>query len=164
MIRSKEKFNSQTILIHLVIASVAVTSFVISQRVLGRYGWGTFVVLPFLIGLVSTLTTSMGRGYQVKNILLRALFSLILSGFLVFALGLEGGLGLIMALPLGLFCAAIGAVIALFSRPLQTRWVTPCALLFVCPAVMGFDAIGKRVAPTLIARSAIEILGTPQAV
>jgi uncharacterized membrane protein YhaH (DUF805 family) len=94
-----------------VIATVAVTTAAIAlaTRTLGTYGIGLFVAVPFCVGYLSAFLH--GRRYPnapVQSYVVAMLSTLLLGGFLL-ALAWEGVICLLMAAPLAIVVAMIGA-------------------------------------------------------
>jgi uncharacterized membrane protein YhaH (DUF805 family) len=100
-------------------AALATAAIGLSTRALETYGIGLFVAVPFCVGYLSAFLH--GRRYpeaRVQSYLVAILSTLLLGGFLL-ALAWEGVICLLMAAPLAILVATIGA--ACGSRSARTR-------------------------------------------
>lgn len=141
----------------IVTAIPSVALAMVGTDVLGEYGWGTFAGIPFAQGAAATLLLSCRKRVSVQGAIAVALVSVLLTGLAFFALALEGGICIAMALPIAAAFAVMGA---LFACALQGRRGHGLAALLVCallaPAVMGADAVAQT-APTYRVESSVVI-------
>jgi hypothetical protein len=136
---------------------------------LGTYGWGVFVMMPFLTGFVSALLycrNSPGRTWrECRNI---ALGTTLAAGVGVLAAGLEGLLCLAMASPLVVLLSLMGAATAFWTQErFWRRRASPALLLLLllsAPLLMGAEAAVPRQAPVYEVRTLVEIDAPPEAV
>lgn len=117
----------------------------LSISVLGRYGWGLFVGLPFCMGLLSTLIYGCRQRRSLAACLAVATASVTLAGALIFAVMIEGAVCLAMAWPLAAPLAWMGAAVGYLLQ----RRVLPEALACVLalPLLMAADWPARRAEP-----------------
>lgn len=155
---------AMALLITSVLGAVATQ---LSVSFLSVYGWGLFVALPFCLGLFAVLLYGYHHARSLKGCLIVASLSVLLLGFLLLALAVEGIVCLAMAAPIALALALIGGVTGYFIQRrhwthLRTRTTFGALLLFV-PLVMGTDAL-KTQPPLLQVSTQIEIAAPPEVV
>jgi hypothetical protein len=131
-----------------------------------HYGWTVFVVTPFVMGFVSASLVSYHREPAMSRCALAAFLGVLTAGLGFFALGLEGLICLLMAVPLAGPAAVTGAMVAFHLQTAQRR-VIPTALgMMLCamPLMLTVEPalIGGPAPSTL--RTAIEIDAPPAAV
>jgi hypothetical protein len=106
----------------------------LSITVLGSYGWALFVGLPFCLGLV---VARLHDPASLSRTLGTACAATFLTGVLIFGIALDGGICVLMALPLALPLAMAGAWVGwLARRPPRTYAIA----LLVLPLAMGAEA------------------------
>ncbi len=156
---------AMALLITSVLGAVAT---LLSVSVLGVYGWGIFVALPFCLGLVSVVLHGYHQPRSLRSCLVVASLSVVLLGGVLLAFAIEGAGCLAMAAPIGLALAWMGGGVGYliqnryWSR-LQSQAMFSAMLLFV-PFVIGSDALKPREPPLLKVSTQIEINAPPQAV
>ncbi len=123
---------------------LAVLAVVLSAEVLQSYGFGLFLCAPFAVGMFSVLLFGFSRPQPLGACLLVALAGTVLVGSTLLAVALEGFICLIMALPITLPLALLGAVVgyAIQSRPwLDDQSVAlMLALVLALPALMAAES------------------------
>jgi len=134
-------------------------------QLLKDYGWGLFIGLPFAMGLVSTLVHGYHRPRSLPSCILVALTSVTLTGLALFALAIEGVLCLVMAAPLAIPLALIGAC---FGYLIQRRHVDPspvlAAMLLFLPGLMGVEHAADLQPRRLEVTSSIVVNAPPEQV
>jgi hypothetical protein len=105
---------------------LALVAMVISTTMLGEYGWGLFVGVPFSMGFFSSLIYGARTPRRLRESLAVAAVSVGIAGVMLLALAFEGAICLVMAAPLALALALMGAmaghVIQVSRRPhIQTQ-------------------------------------------
>lgn len=100
------------------------------------YGWGLFIALPFVLGYASVRlsgTTTRRRAFGI------AMLSIFLVGFVLFGTAMEGMICLLMALPLAIPPALLGAVLAAWPhwRPASAH----AAVALMIPLLMGLESV-----------------------
>jgi hypothetical protein len=134
------------------IAGVALTLFAVAvgALVFGTYGFGIFVVSPFVIGATTAYFANRQSeidGLQTAQLVVCAT---VLGGIALMIAALEGAVCIILAAPLGIGVAlmggALGRGIALTTRRSPTQTIAGAALLplvfaleTILPATTSFD-------------------------
>ena len=112
----------------------------LSTNVLGQYGWALFVSLPFVLGLVTAVVATAQADQPVASVLAAAVTATTLTGVALLLLSLEGAICLIMAAPIAIPLALLGATAALALRRLQrTRALLSVAVIL--PALIVGEPI-----------------------
>lgn len=152
--------------IALLISSLAGAAAVfLSVQVVGVYGWGLFVALPFCLGLLSVLIHGYHHPRSLKSCLAVANLSIGLLGLSLLALAIEGAICLLMAAPIGIALGSMGGWAGYWIQRrrwsnLQTQATFSAVLLFV-PFLMGAEALEPRQPQLLEVRTQIEISAPP---
>jgi len=129
-------------------AALATAAIGLTTRALETYGIGLFVAVPFCVGYLSAFLH--GRRYpeaRAQSYLVALLATLLLGGFLL-ALAWEGVICLLMAAPLAIAVASIGA--ACGSRSARTRpsAKSPAYMtVAILPLILMAEAAAHRPAP-----------------
>jgi hypothetical protein len=141
----------------------------LSVEVFQSYGWGVFVGLPFICGLMSSLLyglrTRRSRGESVGV----AVLTCILATAAMFGFAIEGAGCLIMMLPLALPLAMIGGVVGhilqanLHPRPVS-RTMLFIALLAFLPLFLGAERMGRPRATIYAVTTYVDVNASPQRV
>lgn len=84
----------------------------LNTEILGTYGWTLFLATPFLLGFFATWLYSLHRPLKKGESMQIALLTVLASGLLLLGLAIEGMICLIMAAPIALGLAALGAATA----------------------------------------------------
>jgi len=125
------KFGSA--LAALVITSlVAVSLTTLLIDLMGEYGWSIFVGIPFVSGFVSVIIFGNNRRVSLTESISVAMASLAICCALLFLIAFEGIICLVMAFPIGLLLASMGAVLGYYlvrARPVSTLQVCIAPLL-----------------------------------
>lgn len=116
----------------VITAILAVLEIQFSTEVLGQYGWGLFVGIPFFLGLNSTMIYSVHQPRSLGKCLLVSLLSVALVGLALLALAIEGVVCLAMALPIATPIAVFGGLVGYL---LQKRLVLSTTNLRVASVV-----------------------------
>ena len=127
--------------------------------VMGEYGWGLFIGIPFFLGLNSVLVYGFHQSRSFGKCILVALLSVVLVGVIIFLIAIEGLICLIMASPLAVTLAMLGGLIGYF---LQRRAVSPPihifpAMLVLLPGVIALEPFVVREPPLYVARTSVVI-------
>ncbi len=140
----------------------------LGTAVLGTYGWGLFVALPFCLGLFSVLLYGYHRPRSYSRCAAVACISvgMVAAGLVAFAI--EGFICLAMAAPLALPLGMLGGSIGyLIQRRPGARMEAPTmfsvVLLFV-PLILGVERMAAPAPPLFVVRTAIEINAPPNRV
>jgi hypothetical protein len=128
----------------VVTVPLVVLAVVLSAEVLQSYGFGLFLCAPFAVGMFSVLLFGFSRPQPLGACLLVALAGTVLVGSTLLGIALEGFICLIMALPITLPLALLGAVVgyAIQSRPWldDQRVALMLALVIALPALMAAES------------------------
>jgi hypothetical protein len=145
--------------IGLVVLAVAV-----GALVFGSYGYGMFVVSPFIIGTTTAYLANRGRDLGPSRTVQLILVALMLGGTALIVLALEGIVCIVLVSPLAIGLALLGGLlgraIAVYSRRSPRQAALGLALVPLMFAV-------ESVLPPAIhfeSQSTIEINGAPEAV
>lgn len=138
-----------------------VAAVIVSALVFGGYGWGLFVLTPFLVGLttgyVANRRALLTSGRTIRIVLLAA----GLGGLALIALALEGLICILLATPLGAGVAVLGGEIGRAIARSRHGGSTPAMCCVLLPAVLAFDA---AMPPSVMLDSYDEIeIGAPPA-
>lgn len=150
-----------------VLLTLPITIFftLVAVRFFQDYGWGLFIGVPFTMGLVSVLVHGYHRPRNWPSCMLVALTSVTLAGLALFALAIEGVVCLVMAAPLAIPLALIGAG---FGYVIQRRHVDPApvvaALLLALPGLMGVEHAAAPQPRMLQVTSSIVVNAPPEQV
>lgn len=88
--------------------------------VLGSYGWGVFVGLPFLMGMLAALIHTAAGPRSLGSCCVVALLAVLFAGVALLCFAIEGLFCVLMAAPLALSLAVLGAVVGYVIQ--STRW------------------------------------------
>ncbi|MEY2880444.1 MAG: hypothetical protein RLZZ15_2824 [Verrucomicrobiota bacterium] len=133
------------------------------------YGWGVFVALPFVLGLVATVIHAAPQPRSFAACAGVALLALLLCGLMILAVALEGVVCLAMAAPLAAPITLLGATVGYFlqfswwDRSGQAARVYSMSWLAL-PLVFATESRDQRQAPVIAATTSIEIAANPAAV
>jgi hypothetical protein len=152
----------------LVTAAMTVISTILSTQLLGNYGWGLFIGLPFCLGLTSTLIYGYHEKRSLRSCLGVALLALAMSGGALLIFALEGAVCLLMALPLAVPLALAGAAVGYclhlhrFAKPYADRVMLGVSLII--PAYMGAEHFSSPEPPLLKVVSTVDVDAPPDEV
>ena len=150
-----------TVPIHIGVAVYGATK-------LENYGWGLFLGVPFSLGLTSVMLYGYRSSRTLGGCLLVGMSGVALIGAGLIAFAVEGAICLIMAAPLGILLACIGAGIgyALQLRPngAGDLGAILVALTLATPALMGAEARSDRTPPVFAVVTSVVIAAPPEQV
>lgn len=153
----------------LVVTTVLGIGFVVmGTLVIGAYGWGLFVALPFCLGMFSVLLYSYHEPREWFDSLAVALLPVALVGAALFLVAIEGIICLLMAAPFAVALAALGgalgyAIQARHWRPKQSPAMFSILILLV-PATFGVERAAALRPPVYEVQTAIEVNAPPERV
>jgi uncharacterized membrane protein YhaH (DUF805 family) len=98
----------------LVVAMTALVTIVFRD-----YGWGVFVAMPFVLGLVATVLHGVAEPRTLRESMTVGLLALGFCGLAIIGVALEGLICLLMALPLAAPLVLLGALV---GHRLQSTW------------------------------------------
>jgi uncharacterized membrane protein YhaH (DUF805 family) len=140
----------------------------IGTLVIGAYGWGLFVALPFCLGMFSVLLYSYHEPRDWWTCLNVALLPVGLVGVALILVAMEGIICVLMAAPFALGLAALGGMLsytiqARHWRPKQSPAMLSILVLLV-PASFGMEHVAAPRPPVFEVRTAIEVNVPPEKV
>lgn len=124
-----------------------------------RYGFSIFVVAPVLIGALASWTLRPASEWRAAGV---GACAILLATCSFFALGVQGALSIVMALPLALPLGALGGWLAYLASSPKAATGGIAMLLIVLPASLTWDA--RAIPPVFEVRSAIDIAASPDQV
>jgi len=128
-------------------AALATIAIGFTTRGLETYGIGLFVAVPFCVGYLSAfLHRRRHPEARVQSYLVALLATLLLGGFLL-ALAWEGVICLLMAAPLAVFVAMIGAACGSASARVRPSAKPAYMTVAILPLILMAEAAAHRVAP-----------------
>jgi uncharacterized membrane protein YhaH (DUF805 family) len=152
----------------LVTAVLSTPLVALSITVFRQYGAGLFVGLPFALGLVAALLFGYHEPRSWLGCFCVATIATLLLSVFLLALALEGVICLIMAGPIMVALATLGATLGYFlqRRGLPPEAATTVALgaLLVVPFLMGAEGAAGLAAPLYEVQSAVDVAAPPEVV
>lgn len=136
--------------------------------VIGAYGWGLFVALPFCLGMFSVLLHSYHEPREWFDCLAVAVLPVALVGAGLLLIAVEGIVCLLMAAPFAAALAALGGALgyviqARHWRPKQAPAMFSILILLV-PASFGVEGAAALHPPVYEVHTAIEVNAPPEKV
>lgn len=149
-------------------AAVGVVLTCFNVYALRVYGLGLFVGLPFCLAMMSGLLMGYGRRCTFGVCLLAGLASVVVVGAALLLMNLEGALCLLMAAPIWMFCAAMGAamgfVIQRHAADEREMALIMITILLAVPALMGAEIASAPAAELFAVHTAIDVAAAPERV
>jgi uncharacterized membrane protein YhaH (DUF805 family) len=152
----------------LLTSAIGLAFLYLGTTVLGSYGWSLFIALPFCMGMFSVLLYSYHEPRNFAECLEVAVIPILILGFIIVGIALQGLICVMMAAPIALLLAAFGGCIGAFIQhyywDLHNKPALFSAILLALPlAFIGEHAVAPR-PPELVVRSAVEINAPPEKV
>jgi hypothetical protein len=148
----------------LVPAPLALAVTFLGVNLLHGYGWGIFVALPFVVGLVSTALAGYRAPLSGAGSVAIGCASVAVCGIAMMIVAMEGAVCLLMAAPLALGIGALGAAVghAIQRRPEDGRslWAVTAAL----PLLVAAESTGRPQAPVFSVTTSVIVNAPPAAV
>ena len=147
--------------------ALAVGATALGAGVLRNYGWGLFVGAPFCMGFSAALIHGARQRRKLCESLLVAFLSVVLAGAALLALAFEGIICILMAAPLALALALIGALAGHMAQASLWRGVPPhvyCVPVLAIPLMLGAEHLSHGPAPLLAVTSAVVVNAPPERV
>ncbi len=133
-----------------------------------RYGFGLFVALPFCLGLVAALIHGYHETRSMRQCQGVALLAVMFLGLAIVALAFEGVICLLMAMPIAIALASIGASIgySIQRRPGRQAIASSLMLFIVVsvPGLMGAESYIHRDPPRYEVHTSLDIDAPPAVV
>jgi len=140
----------------------------LSTTVLRTYGFGLFVGLPFGMGLIASLVYGWQAPRGLSSRIGVAILAVSIAAALLLAMGVEGAICLVMAAPISLVLAAMGAWFGyMIQGSPRARHRAPAAMVIVLlsvPSLQTGEAILHRAPPVYRVSSSVEVNATPEKV
>lgn len=136
--------------------------------VLQAYGWGMFVGLPFVLGMMSAYLYGQHEQRKVGESIGVAVLAVTLLGIGMFAFAWEGMACLVMAAPIVYTLAIMGAFLGHHMqmnrvRPIEQKFLS-IALLLTMPLLMGAEYAAHPEPAPIAVTSTIDIAAPPAVV
>lgn len=136
---------------------------------LKNYGWGLFVGTPFMMGFFGAIFHSLNRPRTWPECALIAVVSVLLVSLLLIVLAVEGLFCLVMAAPIGMALAILGATAGWILQ--LERWSHRldqvrlyAAVWVLAPALMTVESRRPAAPPLFAATTVCEIAAPPATV
>ncbi|MEA3188497.1 MAG: hypothetical protein QOD99_2327 [Chthoniobacter sp.] len=148
----------------LLVSPISVVLVKFGVEVLGRYGWGLFIGIPFVLGFCSVLLYGVHRPRSFGSCMLVSFLSVVLAGLVLLAIAVEGVICLLMAFPIAVPAALAGGAIAFGLQ--RGSWSTrppcyACSLLpLALPLLMTIEN-AESGPPTLLQVSTEVVINAP---
>src|SRR5260370_1908648 len=140
----------------------------LSTSVLRTYGFGLFVGLPFGMGLIASLVYGWQAPRGLSSRIGVAILAVSIAAALLLTMGVEGAICLVMAAPISLALAAMGAWFGyMIQGSPRARHGAPAAMVIVLlsvPSLQTGEAILHRAPPVFVVRTPIEVNAPPEKV
>ncbi len=136
--------------------------------VIGAYGWGLFVALPFCLGMFAVLLHSYHGPRKLWTCFNVALLPVGILGVILVLIAMEGVICVLMAAPFALALATVGGMIGYTIQ--ERHWGAsqrPAMLsivLLLVPASFGIEQAVALQPPVFMVRTAIEVNAPPEIV
>jgi hypothetical protein len=146
-----------TFLTALIVAGVVAINVVVFKK----YGWGLFVLLPFVQGMLAAWTHGYHKLRTFAECQYVAFSSCVIAGVFLMMLALEGAICILMAAPIWIALASIGAWVGWGLQ--QVHWSQmKRTLMVLCsvagvPFLMGMEYSCPLKVPLLEAKTTIDI-------
>lgn len=152
----------------LVTSLVGVALTLVAVYAAGEYGWGLFVGLPFLLGLNAALIHGWHAPRSLLSCLAAGAAAVGVLAAALLALAIEGLMCVVMAAPIGLVLALLGATLGwtIQSNRIAPRALPPAMvmLLAVLPLLMAAEARDPGPAPLIAVVTTVEVDAPPERV
>jgi hypothetical protein len=143
---------------------LAIVAAVLSTTVLRDYGWGLFAGVPFCMGFLGSIIHGARQPRRLAESVLVALASVTIAGAGFLALAFEGIICLIMAAPLAIILALMGAVAGHVIQSTRRVYASPqllCVPVLALPLMFASEKLRPGPAPLLEVVTAIEVNAKP---
>jgi uncharacterized membrane protein YhaH (DUF805 family) len=149
-------------------APVMIAFILFGTHLLRDYGWGLFIGLPFVNGMLAAVLHGIRFPRTVGQCLGVASLSVVVTGVATFTFAIEGLGCLVMFLPLawpiGLLGAALGYAIQERPVPRHLRpgsWRVGCFIALLLPMLMSAEHAVDAPAPLICVTSAVDSTPRP---
>ena len=148
-----------------VLAGVAiiVLAVLVSAVMFGAYGWGLFVMTPFLVGLTTAYLANRRVPLEPRQTLPLVMAAAGLGTLALVMLALEGIFCILLAAPLGALVAVAGGALGRAAALAGQRRGKPLMSVALLPAVFALEAAMPPALPIAV-HETIDISAPPSAV
>ncbi|MBV9929682.1 MAG: SRPBCC family protein [Alphaproteobacteria bacterium] len=143
--------------------ALIVLAVLVSAVTFGAYGWGLFVMTPFLVGLTTAYLANRRNPLDRRQTLLLVTCATGLGALALLLLALEGLICILLIAPLAWGVAAIGGSVGHVLALERNRRDKPLMALALLPAVFALEA-AMPPAATMRTRESIDVAAPPAAV
>ncbi len=129
-----------------------------------QYGWGLFLGLPFVAGFLAVLFYGTHELRPLRESLSVALVTVLVASLGFVALAIEGVICIVMAAPLAVPLALVGAMLGHAIQPARRRQGSPqllCAGILAIPLMLGGERLADATAPLLAVKSSLDVAAPP---
>jgi uncharacterized membrane protein YhaH (DUF805 family) len=134
-------------------------------HLLREYGWGLFIGLPFVNGMLAAVLHGIRVPRTLGQCMRVSLPAIMMSGLTTILFAIEGLGCLIMFLPLALPIGMLGACLgyAIQARPMPPgaragqTWHVGCCVALLLPALMSAERAADAPAPMLVVKTVVEV-------
>jgi hypothetical protein len=152
----------------LLVLPPAALLILLGVNVLGAYGWGIFVGVPFAMGMGAASIYGFRADRRVWECVAVGMGAVTLLGLGLIALAIEGIICVAMAAPLALVLGAVGGLVGYFVQrssvgPGSTQAML-MVLLLALPGIMGFERLEAVKPPLIPLKTSLEIDAPPEVV
>ena len=120
--------------------AIIVGAVLVSAIGFGSYGWGLFVLTPFLVGVTTAFIANRRQELPTQQTFLLVLGAAALGTLGLVGFALEGVVCIILAAPLGAIAAAAGGALGRAIARTGRGRGTPLMSVAVLPALFAFEA------------------------
>ena len=151
----------------VVTATLAVALTLLGTVVLETYGWGLFVGIPFLSGLLSATVYGYHEPRSLASCVSVAMTSVVLASLLLVGLAIEGVICIAMAAPLAAGIAALGGLVGYGLQrhgPRARASGAYSVAILALPLLLGAEAATGPTPELIAVRTSVVIAAPPEVV
>ncbi len=132
-----------------------------------QYGWGLFLGLPFVAGFFAAFVHGVHELRTAGECVVVAMLAVLVASLGLVALAIEGVICVLMAAPLAIPLALVGAILGHAVSPARWRQGTNqmlCAGLLAVPLMLTGERLADAPAPLLEVKSSLDVAAPPERV
>ncbi|HYE97671.1 MAG TPA: DUF805 domain-containing protein [Planctomycetota bacterium] len=137
---------------------------VLGTEVLGKYGWGLFIGIPFVLGFLSAVLHGYHEPKSLVDCIVVSMLSLCVSAVALLAFAIEGLICILMASPIAAAVGLFGSLIGFLVQQRERRGPTVLAVLLGLPLVLGAEAAVEPPPPVLEVTTTADVAAAPAVV
>ncbi len=142
---------------------IIVAAVLVSAVTFGAYGWGLFVMTPFLVGITTGYLANRGKSLGGGDTTMVVLGAAALGTVALVMFALEGLMCIVLAAPLGGAVAVLGGAIGRSIARIGRTRDKPLMSLALLPAVFALEAAMPPTVP-IDSSASIDVAAPPAAV